>query len=61
MTDNKKAPEKKGSLRVKAALVQVKGNDGKVSYLYAGDVIDTDKVSRESLEHLESLGFVESD
>lgn len=61
MTD-KKAPEKKsGELRVTASLVQVKGVDGKVFYLYAGDVVNTDKVSPESLKHLESLGFVESD
>ena len=59
MTEKK--AEKRDTLRVKAALVQVKGVDGKVFYLSAGDVVDTAKVSPESLKHLESLGFVESD
>lgn len=58
----KKAPEKgKGGVRVTASLVQVKSVAGTVFYLYAGDIVDTDKVSPESLKHLESLGFIESD
>ncbi|GAB3081017.1 hypothetical protein GCM10027053_51950 [Intrasporangium mesophilum] len=56
----KKQPAPKRVLRVIAQLVPVKGVDGKVFYLQAGDVI-TDRVSQESVEHLDGLGFLAAD
>lgn len=54
----KKAASKGGSLRVTAPLVQVQLGDRSVQFS-EGDVLP-DGVSQESIEHLQSLEYVES-
>ena len=47
----------KGRLRVSAPLVEVITEDGKVMHLRHGDIVPS-SVSKKSLEHLSSIGFV---
>lgn len=53
--DEKKT--EKGQLRVSAPLVEVVTEDGKVMHLRQGDIVPS-SVSKKSLEHLSSIGFV---
>lgn len=53
--DEKKV--EKGQLQVSAALVSATTDDGKVVHLYRGDIVPS-SVSKKSLEHLRSIGFV---
>lgn len=47
-------------LKVTAALVTAVVENGRVVYLYKGDVVP-DGVTKESLDNLKSLGFVAED
>lgn len=52
------APEAVDRLVVTARMVTVKMTTGDLRSMLAGDVVDPEKVSEESIEHLRSLGFV---
>jgi hypothetical protein len=48
------------SLKVTAAMVTAQTENGRIVYLYFGDVVPSG-ISKASLEHLKSLGFIVDD
>ena len=50
----------KAQLKVAAPLVTARTTNGRVVYLFKGDVV-TEDIDQESIDHLESLGFLTED